>query len=477
MLIRVKVMSRKHILAASANQALIESVRACLEKDFKVDVATDRRTSLEMFRRKRYEFTFLDIGFLKDEANAAGRPNFKEALLPFWQAFPSADIIVLSPPSGIREAVAAVKAGASNYLTYPLDPHEVCFVTESLGEMHKIESELLHLRDTAWRSDVETGLRTRSPKMMEVLEKVMSVAPTKTSVLLTGETGTGKGVMARLIHAHSNRADKPFIAVHCGAIPDTLLESELFGHEKGAFTGAIRRKMGKFQIADGGTIFLDEAGTISAAAQIKLLQVLQEKTLTRVGGEASTEVDVRIVAATNMDLGRLAEERVFRKDLFYRLNVFPIVLPPLRERPEDIALLAEDFVEKFNRTYNKDIRGLDPEVIEALVRYPWPGNIRELENLVERAYILEKEPILTSHGFPVELFTMETLTGPARPDNVTPLAEVRQKAVEQAEKRYLRDLLTMNKGRIDKSAALAGVTPRQLRNLLVKHGLHKEDFR
>lgn len=470
-------MARKSILIATGDSGAAEGIRECLGKDHRVDVAADWASCLDMFRHRRYEFTFIDVSLLQQDTLPNGRYNYKEALMPLWKAFPSADIIILAPQAKIREAVAAVKAGAGNYLTYPLDPHEVRYVTESLSELHRIESELSYLRDNSWRADVDEALRTNSPLMRDVLDKVKSVAPTRTTVLITGETGTGKGVTAKLAHSLSNRADRPFIAVHCGAIPDTLLESELFGHEKGAFTGAVRRKLGKFQIADGGTIFLDEIGTISAAAQIKLLQVLQERAFSRVGSDAAVEVDVRVVAATNMDLEKLCDDGAFRKDLFYRLNVFPINMPPLRDRGEDIPLLVETFLDRLAHMYNKDIRGVDHEVMDVLRRYPWPGNIRELENLVERAFILEHEPILTAQSFPSELFTQTTLGAFAEPEQVSTLAEVRQRAVDHAERRYLKDLLVLTKGRINQSAVLAGVTTRQFHNLLTRYGLRKEDYR
>ncbi|KMY66482.1 Fis family transcriptional regulator [Desulfocarbo indianensis] len=465
----------RYVLVATNQATAGQEIGLALGKDFKIDLAYDAAGCLEMFRRKRYEFTFIDIDFLIGDCQ--GRVDFKQTLRPFWQVFPSAHIIALTAQERIREAVSAVKAGASNYLTYPLDAHEISYAIESLSQMTQFESELSYLRNSILRPENIEGVRTNSRAMIEVLDKVRSVAPTRTNVLLTGETGTGKSLLARAIHAQSNRADGPFIAVHCGAIPDTLLESELFGHEKGAFTGAVKRKLGKFQIADSGTIFLDEIGTITPAAQIKLLEVLQEMTFTRVGGEAPIHVDVRVVAASNEDLKARCDQGSFRKDLFYRLNVFPIELPPLRERLEDIPLLVETFLERFNRTHGKDIKGVQPEIMEALNRYSWPGNIRELENVLERAYLLEKGALLSPGGFPGELFTLESFAGPTPMGKIPTLTQVRSRAVDLAEVRYLREVLALNKGRVDQSAAMAGVTTRQLHNLLTKHGIHKEEFK
>jgi DNA-binding NtrC family response regulator len=296
--------------------------------------------------------------------------------------------------------------------------------------------------------------------------------------MLFGETGTGKGVLAQLIHKHSNRKDGPFISVHCGAIPDTLLESELFGHEKGAFTGAIRRKLGKFEIAKNGTIFLDEIGTITPSAQIKLLQVLQDGTFHRVGGEDTLEADVRIVAATNADLEKACEENQFRKDLYYRLNVFPLEMPPLRERIEDIPHIVDVILERLNKMNLKDINGVQPQVIAALQEYPWPGNIRELENIMERAYILETGSVLNPEGFPTEVLAASQTPSATVPlDSSLTLAEARRKGSEDIERNYLKELLTQNKGKIKDSAETAGISTRQLHKLMKKYGLQKESFR
>jgi DNA-binding NtrC family response regulator len=469
-------MGVRSILIASPEESAVRKIREYLAKQYRIDVVGNREACLEYFRRKRYEFTFIDIAFLKF-ANSSNRQHYKDALQPFWQAYPTAQIIVLSLPRDIREAVAAVKAGAATYLTYPADPHELEFVLKSLSDYQKIEAELFHLREDNLQIDAAEGVRTNSRIMKDVLNKLRSVAPTKTNVLLTGETGSGKGVLARLIHRYSNRSDGPFIAVHCGAIPDTLLESEFFGHEKGAFTGAVRRKLGKFQIADSGTLFLDEIGTISPAAQVKMLQVLQERSFSRVGGEETIEVDIRLIAATNMDLKKLCHDGLFREDLFFRINVFPIEVPPLRKRPEDIPLLVDIFLDRLNRSNTKEIRGVYPEVMETLMRYSWPGNIRELENLIERAFILETGPILTAESFPSELFSFEGLGEGMSANEPPTLEEVRRLAVQQVEKRYLREVLAIYKGRIDQTAGVAGVTTRQLHNLMTRYGLRKEEFK
>ena len=292
-----------------------------------------------------------------------------------------------------------------------------------------------------------------------------------------GDTGTGKGVVANIIHLNSKRRENQFIQVHCGAIPETLIESEMFGHEKGAFTGAIRRKLGKFEIANGGTIFLDEIGTITPSAQIKLLQVLQDRTYQRVGGDETLTTDVRVIAATNSDLKKMCDDGQFRRDLYYRLNVFPLEIPPLKDRLCDLPIFIDSFLKELNKFSSKEINGIHPLVLEAFNRYTWPGNIRELENLIERAYILETSEMLTPESFPGELFEndLNPVMVPAT-ENMT-LAQVRQKGIEEIERNYLKNTLTMHKGKIGKSAQAAGISTRQLNNLMNKFGLKKEQFK
>ena len=464
----------KAVLVASNNQSACSAIRASMRPEYRVDLVTSKDGCLEMFRKKRYEFLFIDVEILR---GSTSDNNYKTALQPFWHAYPTAQIIAMSSQEMIRETVMAVKAGASDYLTYPINPDEVKYVTESIYESIIMESELDYLRDRFWQEDSLEIVRTRSPLMKTVFDKVRSVAPTKSTVLLSGETGTGKGVLARLIHQHSNRKDGPFICVHCGAIPDTLLESELFGHEKGAFTGALRRKLGKFEIAQGGTIFLDEIGTITPSAQIKLLGILQDGTFNRVGGEETIAANVRVIAATNTDLKIMSEAGQFRRDLYYRLNVFPIEIPALRERMEDIAFIVEVILKRLNKFDQKGIHDIHPHIIDAFGNYSWPGNIRELENLMERAYILEQSSILTPESFPNEIFTSDHSQVQFKADISLTLAEARRTAVEQTEVYYLKGLLAASKGRIKETAGAAGISTRQLHKLMKKYGIRKENFK
>ncbi len=462
------------VLIASCEQDACSAIEECFGNGHEVKVVREKEACLELFRERRYEYLFADVELL------GGTLSVKEcsvALHPFQTAYPTSQIIVLCSEEKIREAVMTVKAGAHNYLTYPIKPEEVEHVTQSLYESQRMESELHYLRNMVWKSDSFEITQSRSPLMRSVFEKIRSVAETRSTVLLLGETGTGKDVLARLIHRNSHRGDKQFIPVHCGAIPDTLLESELFGHEKGAFTGAHRRKLGKFEIAHEGTIFLDEIGTITPPAQIRLLRVLQDRTFHRVGGEQSIDVDVRVIAATNTDVIQMVESGTFRSDLYYRLSVFPVEVPPLRERSEDIPLFAQAFLERLNSSYSKEIREIRPEVMEAFMSYAWPGNIRELENLLERGYILETTSTITPESLPMELLNASRPHARVQVDVSTPLAEVRRRGADDIERQYLKELLSMNHGRINITAEAAGITTRQLHKLMKKHGIRKEDFK
>jgi DNA-binding NtrC family response regulator len=454
-------------------EAAVEKVVQASFEDGRLHVAKTVDEAKALAAEERFELAFVDVSVLKPLADHG---DHEACLHSFRQAVPGARVVVLSAQKGIREAVDFVRGGASDYLTYPIVREEVQLTRESVERHEHFRSELAYLRGHAWKVEVVGATGSRAESMKSVLRKVRQVAPTRSTVLLTGETGTGKSFLAKVIHQSSTRADRQLISLHCGAIPDTLLESELFGYERGSFTGADRRKLGKFEIADGGTLFLDEVATITPAMQVKLLNVLQERAFQRVGGERDIEVDVRILAATNMDLATLTANGMFRNDLYYRLNVFPIEIPPLRDRREDIPLLVELFLDRLRGLYAKEIHAAHSVVMDAFLNYPWPGNVRELENLLERAFILETSDTLKPESFPEELFAQQTI-GRVPVDTSETLASARQQAADHAECIYLQEQLTANRGRIDATAAAAGITPRQLHKLMTKHGLRKEDFK
>jgi len=465
----------KSILVISEQPQVFQAIQACFRDDgYEVDKAGSKKHALDLLIKKRYDLIFIDLATLGEESLDE---NYKEALQPLWQIYPSLEIVVMAPPHLIRNAVKAVKSGARDYLTYPIDPVEVKYISENINDSIIMKSELDYLRSHFWQLDSLEFVQTKSAAMQNVFDKIRLVAPTKSTVLLNGETGTGKSLMAKLIHQHSNRREAQFISAHCGAIPDTLLESELFGHEKGAFTGAVRRKLGKFEIAKGGTIFLDEIGTITPSAQIKLLQILQDGTFQRVGGEETLEANTRVIAATNTDLKKMCNDGQFRKDLYYRLNVFPIEIPPLRERIADIPYLVDLILKRMTKFYPKKIQALHPQVIDAFQSYEWPGNIRELENLMERAYILEASTTLTPKCFPDDLFDFKAGRAILALNSALTLSEVRQRGIEDIERNYVKEILSRHKGKINESARNAGITPRQLNKLMNKYGIRKEEFK
>ncbi|RJP47429.1 MAG: sigma-54-dependent Fis family transcriptional regulator [Desulfobacteraceae bacterium] len=462
----------QHILIVSKNHHDIEQVRLAFQQARTLKLASDVGKALELLAQRRSDLVFIDIDMLGN-----GGRYCQETIHSFKNYFPTIEIVVVADKARIRDAVKAVRSGASDYVTRPLDAEEIRHVAECISNEMIVQSELDYFRGQFWKTDALAFIQTNHPAMKKVYELIRLVAPTRATVLLAGETGTGKGVLASLIHRHSNREQGRFISVHCGAIPETLVESELFGHEKGAFTGAVRRKLGKFEIARQGSIFLDEIATLTPSAQIKLLQVLQDGTFSRVGGEDIIQTDARVIAAANMDLKAMCDQGTFRRDLYFRLNVFPIEIPPLRERAEDIPILAEVFLARLNARMNRSIKAIHPDVIAAMKRYAWPGNIRELENILERAYILETADTLTPLYFPQELLGNGPYRNALAVDAKIPIAEARRGVLEEFEQQYLRLLLTRNKGRVNKSAEDAGITTRQFHKLITRYGIIKEEFK
>jgi len=464
----------RSILVVSSHVEALDTLRSVFAFGYRLNTASDLAGGIALLHTNRYDLVFIDIEILQlaiDEAD----PSL--SMESFKSMNRSLEIVVMAPSRMIRQAVRFVNAGANYFLTYPFDPAELDLIAETIAKRVMKQSEIAYLRDQFWKTESIQSIRSENPVMKAIFAKIRSVAPTKTTVLLTGETGTGKGILAGLIHRHSNRRDNQFINLHCGAIPDTLLESELFGHEKGAFTGAVREKLGKFEIAKGGTIFLDEIGTITPSAQVKLLQVLQDGTFSRIGAEGTHHSDARVIAATNADLKAMCAEGSFRKDLYYRLNVFPIEIPPLRDRAEDLPFLIDVFLERLNNEMQKEIQGVHQQARLALKAYDWPGNIRELENLIERAYILETTHTLMPDSFPIELFHDHEATAVMPMDTHIPLAQARQIAIENFEQQFIGELLARNKGRIKLSAQEAGISTRQLHKLMTRYRIRKEAFK
>ncbi len=373
-------------------------------------------------------------------------------------------VIMLTAHGNVQLAVEAMKAGATEYLTKPFDLEELKLAIEKALRISELSEEVQRLRDELDRDWDIDGIVATDPRMLEVLATVHKVAPTSATAMIYGESGTGKELIARAIHRLSPRAGKPFIEVHAGALPETLLESELFGYEKGAFTGAVQSKPGRFEMANGGTLFLDEIGDITPNVQVKLLRVLQERRFERLGATRSIEVDVRVVAATNQDLQQLIADGQFREDLFYRLNVVPITLPPLRQRRGDVPRLVAHFLDKFQAGETP----ISPDAMNLLVEYAWPGNIRELENTVERMIILSPGPEIGVDDLPSEVRAGQRggavpQTGFALPEAGCDLEEVEMDLVAQA--------LDRTAGNVAKAAKLLGLTPKTLEARMQRFGM------
>jgi DNA-binding NtrC family response regulator len=468
--------SRKNILIATAEALAQQTIARCFIGGYSIDIAGDHDASVKLYRQKDYDLAFLDLGIMPcNERNGHGHP-YAAALDQFLSPGSDTEIVILCPADKVRDAAHIVRNGANSYLIHPIEAAEVRYVSESVWSAQ--DTAELDCQDGFWASDAYPYVKTCSPLMRKIQDAVRSVAPTTTTVLLCGETGTGKGLLAKIIHQHSLRGNGPFVGAHCGAFPENLLESELFGHEKGSFTGATGRKLGKFEQAQSGTIFLDEVGTMSVSAQVRLLKVLQERTFQRIGGEKDIEADVRVIAATNVDLLKMVENDCFRSDLYYRLNVFPIEIPPLRERKEDLPHLISIFLGQLNMTYGKGIASVHPLVLKGFAAYSWPGNIRELGNMIERAYILESSTQLSPDGFPPEIVPRPESAGPTVTLDVSAsLAQVRRRGIEEIERKYIEEKLMLYRGRIDKTAESAGITPRQVHKLMTKYGIRKEAFK
>jgi two-component system NtrC family response regulator len=443
------------VLVVDDEPAQLELVAGFLRKrGFETGEASDGGAALARFKREPFDLILTD----QKMPDCSGL----ELLERVRALSPEAAVIIVTAYGTIETAVSAIKAGATDYLTKPLNLDELLHRIQQVRERRRLTTENRELREAlAERHRVE-GIIGDSGRMQEVLSMVRRVAPSDATVLIRGESGTGKELIARAIHFASPRAAGPLVKVNCAALPEGLLESELFGHEKGAFTGATAARKGRFELADGGSLFLDEIGDLPLHLQVKLLRVLQEHEFERVGASRSTAVNVRILAATHRDLEGLVREGRFRDDLYYRINVVTLLLPPLRERREDLPPLVDHFVRAFAAKNGKAIRGLTRQAREALLRYDYPGNVRELENLIERAVVLTRDDVIDVADLPL------TLADPTR--EASPPAGL-VAAVEGLERRMIRDALVSAAGVQTRAADLLGISERVLRYKLRKYGL------
>ena len=391
---------RRKILIVDDEQPVIDSLQLLLEPDFDILLAPNGESALQLIKQKPVDLVFLDI-------TLPGISGF-EVLKEIKLYDESLEVVMLTADEKVKTAMRAMELGAFHYITKPYDKDDILLITRRVFEKKNMADEITSLRDEVKQHDAFFGMIGHSPQIQNVYKLITKVAGTDSTVLITGESGTGKELVAKAIHHQSPRREAQFKAINCGAIPEHLLESELFGHEKGAFTGASERKIGKFEMANGGTLLLDEITAMSQTLQVKLLRVLQEQEIERIGGVKCIPIDVRIIAATNGFIQRCIEEGSFREDLYYRLNVIRVHLPPLRERSGDNILLAEYYLKYFSKKFRKSIKEFSSEAKQVLQTYPWPGNIRELRNIIERIVVLTDSQVLGIEDLPLDLTLPQT---------------------------------------------------------------------
>lgn len=436
-----------HILIVDDDKEMGELLKDFLVKEnFSAQFTTSGNEALAWVRQADYDLLITDLR-LEDI-------NGLELLKKAREIRPTTAIIIITAFGSIESAVEAIKQGAFYYISKPFKMREILITVNMALEKRRLELENIKLRDELRRKYQFENIVGKSKKMQEVFELMKAVANNVSNVMIYGESGTGKELVAKAIHFNSPRRDKSFIPINCTAIPEGLLESELFGHVKGAFTGANLNKKGLFDKADGGTLFLDEIGDMGMGLQGKLLRVLQDKEVRPVGSITSTRVDVRIIAATNRDLIKEIKNRTFREDLYYRLNVIPIYLPALRDRIEDIPLLTDHFLKKFNQELNGTAESISKEAMEKLMKHSWPGNIRELENAIERAVALSKHKVIVPEDIPL-------IKGPNN-DEIEQLRIDKAMTLEELEKRYISKVLGQTGGRKGKAAQILGIDRRTL---------------
>jgi len=405
------------------------------------------------------------VQMILTDARMTGLDGFK-LMAQARQLYPHVPVVMMTAYATPKLAVQAIKGGAADYLAKPFDPEELLHVVRTVlrGEWLQEENrQLKGLLGGRYRLDDLIG---ESPRMAEVRELIRVTAPTEATVLLVGESGTGKEMAASAVHVHSNRADKPFVGINCAAIPENLLESELFGHERGAFTGAVKQRIGRFEEAHGGTLFLDEIGDMSPQLQSKLLRVLEERQFQRLGGNGQIHVDVRVVAATNQNLKEALASGQFRQDLYHRLNVVQIQFPPLRDRAGDVELLANHYLRQFNELLGKRIAGFSEGALKLMRSFTWPGNVRELRNAIERAVIVETTDHIRPQSLPATVG--EVVTSEAIPSNL-------EDAVAQFERELIEKALRQNRGRINETGAALGITRHALRYRMQKLGMDVDE--
>jgi DNA-binding NtrC family response regulator len=460
----------RRVLIVEDNETSCRQLQRLLAGDsgLEVHTASDGHRALQELSEQNYSIVITDLRM----PHLDGMELIKEIQARGLEV----TVIVTTGHGSIDEAVQAIRMGAYDFLTKPVDVENLRLVIKRALRERALRDEVAYLRARLKQDFSFHTILSKNPQMHAIFQLIGNMADTNATVLVEGETGTGKEVIAKAIHQTSHHRSGPLVAVNCAALPETLLESELFGHEKGAFTSAASQRRGRFEIADRGTLFLDEVGDVPATMQAKLLRVLQERRFERVGGTESIEVDVRIIAATNRSLQKLVKQGTFREDLFYRLNVVKIDLPPLRDRPEDIPLLATHFTEKYARP-GEGLKQIAPRAMEALLTYHWPGNIRELENVIERACVTSHDNTIQYENLPPEITTPPAPRSPFHIDLNTPLPELLREMVAKVEHQYIRKALQKSRGNVGRCARICGLSRRSISAKIAEYKLEKGAYK
>lgn len=466
------------VLIVDDESELRKTVRSVLENSnpeitWQFQEADTGLAAIQKLKHSEFDLVLMDVRMPE--------MNGLDALRKIKSDDPRTFVVLMTAQASLSDAIEAIKEGAYDYLEKPVQPTKMLKIVDKALEAREMVASLA-FSNPVFDDDTDTEFVGTSQQMKKIFDLIYRLAKVETNVLIRGENGTGKELVASAIHFNSQQKNGPFIAVNCGAIPENLMESEFFGHEKGAFTGASERKIGMFQSASGGTLFLDEIGELSAALQVKLLRVLQERKFTPVGSTREVKTNARIIAATNRNLEKAIEDGSFREDLFYRLNVMPIFLPPLRERKDDIPALVDYFIKKFSKRHQREIVSIEPRTLAAIVNFSWPGNIRELENVIEHCFIMENSNTITFESLPENV--IKASQQPVVANNaVKPSSQSRTDVVlnfdsfkEQSEKDFIISALKANNGRINQTVAHANIPKNTLLRKIKKYGIQPKDF-
>jgi len=455
-------MEKRRLLVVDDEESFRHMLSVILEKEgYEVETAKDGDSALEKMERGLFDGVLCDIRMPRMD----GIQFLKKAK----KRHSDSTIVMMSAYGTLDTAIEAMKLGAYDYISKPFKPDEIILTLKKAEEREKLRKENIYLRKEVKKEYNFSNIISKNERMRAIFDTIGKVARYKSTILINGESGTGKELVAKAIHFHSDRTQGPFIAVNCGAIPENLLESELFGHVRGSFTDAVRTKKGLFEEADGGTLFLDEIGELPLSLQVKLLRVLQDGEIRRIGDSRSIRIDVRIIAATVKDLDKAVKEGSFRDDLYYRLNVLPLKLPPLRERKEDIPLLAEHFVGKFGENMGKSVKTITPDVFKVLLKYSWPGNVRELENVIERGLVLTETDLIDVENLPPEVHRGSESSAFSQLDEYSI-----KKATRILEKELIRKALRRTNGNHTHASRILEISHRTLLYKIKEYGIQDE---